>query len=195
MTALLGSANASTGRPSQAWIPKVLAIVRPMMRPMATDVHTGLGLTAGSLAPWPFDLSDGELYLRYGETKTYRSNIWPSPLSAAARNANPPPEEKPASTITLYVYTGRDASFSIYEDEDTNYNYEKGAYANILISYNESAKTLTIGKRKGTFNGMLKEREFKIVWVTKDKPVELDFGKHADAIVRYKGNEKTVHQL
>ncbi len=103
--------------------------------------------------------------------------------------------EKPASTITLYVYTGRDASFSIYEDEDTNYNYEKGAYANIPISYNELAKTLTIGKRKGTFNGMLKEREFKIVWVTKDKPVELDFGKHADAIVRYKGNEKTVRQL
>jgi len=102
--------------------------------------------------------------------------------------------EKPASTITLYVYTGRDASFSIYEDEDTNYNYENGAYANIPVTYNEALKTLTIGKRQGAFNGMLKEREFKIVWVKKNKPIELDFGKHADAVIRYNGSKKIVSQ-
>lgn len=102
--------------------------------------------------------------------------------------------EKPASTITLYVYTGRDASFSIYEDEDTNYNYENGAYATIPVTYNEALKTLIIGKREGAFNGMLKEREFKIVWIKRNIPVELDFGKHADAVIRYKGSKKTVIQ-
>ena len=37
--------------------------------------------------------------------------------------------EKPADTITLNIYTGADASFNLYEDEGTNYNYEKGAFA------------------------------------------------------------------
>jgi alpha-D-xyloside xylohydrolase len=102
--------------------------------------------------------------------------------------------EKPATSITLYVYTGKDASFSIYEDEDTNYNYEKGAYANIPVSYNEASKTLTIGKREGSFTGMLKEREFKIVWVTKHRPVQLDFDILPDVVTGYDGNKKTITQ-
>ncbi|MDP4189071.1 MAG: glycoside hydrolase family 31 protein, partial [Bacteroidota bacterium] len=61
--------------------------------------------------------------------------------------------EKPADPVTLYVYTGHDASFSFYEDENLNYNYEKGKYSIIPISYNEKAKTLRIGKRQGLFPG------------------------------------------
>ena len=38
-------------------------------------------------------------------------------------------DEKPADEITLHVYTGADGSFSLYEDEGTNYNYEKGAFS------------------------------------------------------------------
>ena len=52
--------------------------------------------------------------------------------------------EKPADTITLYVYTGADASFNLYEDEGTNYNYEKGAFSVIPIKYNEAIKTLRL---------------------------------------------------
>ena len=48
--------------------------------------------------------------------------------------------EKPADIITLFVYTGKDASFNLYEDEDTNYNYEQGKYAIIPITYNEQSK-------------------------------------------------------
>ena len=33
-------------------------------------------------------------------------------------------DEKPAETIDLYVFAGRDGSFTLYEDENTNYNYE-----------------------------------------------------------------------
>ena len=43
-------------------------------------------------------------------------------------------DEKPAETIDLYVFAGRDGSFTLYEDENTNYNYEKGRYAIILVS-------------------------------------------------------------
>ena len=48
--------------------------------------------------------------------------------------------EKPADTITLNIYTGADASFNLYEDEGTNYNYEKGAccYSNKIYGSNKN---------------------------------------------------------
>ena len=74
--------------------------------------------------------------------------------------------EKPADTITLNIYTGADASFNLYEDEGTNYNYEKGEYATIPIKYNEVSKTIVIGDRKGSFNGMLSKRIFRLNIIT-----------------------------
>ncbi|MBQ3891299.1 MAG: DUF5110 domain-containing protein, partial [Lachnospiraceae bacterium] len=68
----------------------------------------------------------------------------------------------------LYVYAGADATFQLYEDEGTNYNYEKGKYATIDIRYEEATKTVTFGKRMGSFNGMLKNRRFNIVLIGKD---------------------------
>ncbi|WP_226805467.1 TIM-barrel domain-containing protein [Agriterribacter humi] len=100
--------------------------------------------------------------------------------------------EKPADDITLYVYTGKDGSFTLYEDEGVNYNYEKGKYSNIPITYNEANKTLTIGKREGDFKDMLKNRLFRIVWVTKSKSTALDFSSPSDTAIAYNGNEQTV---
>jgi len=73
--------------------------------------------------------------------------------------------EKKADPIELRVYTGADAEFTLYEDENDNYNYEKGVYALIPINWNEITKTLTIGKRKGKFPGMPDKRVFKVVFV------------------------------
>ncbi len=95
--------------------------------------------------------------------------------------------EKPEDKITLYVYTGKDAQFDLYEDEDTNYNYEQGKYSIIPITYNESTKTVTIGKRNGSFNGMLAKRTFNIVWITRSKAVALD-GSANKKTVSYNGN-------
>lgn len=75
-------------------------------------------------------------------------------------------DEKPADVISLYVYTGDDGSFTLYEDENVNYNYEKGARAFIPISYSNKTNTLTIGDRDGSFPGMLESRTFKIIPVT-----------------------------
>jgi alpha-D-xyloside xylohydrolase len=83
-------------------------------------------------------------------------------------------DEKPADTITLYVYTGRNCAFTLYEDEGTNYNYEKGECSTIKFSYDESSGELTIGERNGEFKGMLKERVFNIVWITRDNQVAFD---------------------
>jgi alpha-D-xyloside xylohydrolase len=101
-------------------------------------------------------------------------------------------EEKPADPITLYVYTGRNAGFSLYEDENTNYNYERGIFSNIPVRYNESAKTLTIGKREGAFPGMLQSRTFRIIWVSRNKSRELNPDQQADKTVKYNGEAITV---
>ena len=101
-------------------------------------------------------------------------------------------DEKPADPITLYVYTGKDGQFTLYEDENVNYNYEKGAFATIPLSWNEQARTLTIGARKGTFPGMLASRTFNVVWVSKGKPAPVDFKRAADKTVTYAGQAVAV---
>ena len=100
--------------------------------------------------------------------------------------------EKPSDDITLFVYTGKDASFNLYEDEGINYNYEKGKFRNIPISYNESGKTLTIGKCNGDFAGMLKNKIFKIVWITHNKQTQQDFSAPPDTAISYNGNEQAI---
>ncbi len=99
--------------------------------------------------------------------------------------------EKPAELINLYVYTGADGSFSLYEDEDLNYNYEKGAYANIPMTWNDAEGTLTIGDRTGEFPGMLKQRKFNVVKVSPDSPQGFDRDAKGK-LVEYDGKAVTV---
>ena len=101
-------------------------------------------------------------------------------------------DEKPAELIHLYVYAGRDAQFQLYEDEGTNYNYEKGQYSTIDIRYNEQEKTLTIGKRNGKFEGMLKERRFNIVYVTPANAQPLNLDNPKGKTVTYNGKAITI---
>lgn len=100
--------------------------------------------------------------------------------------------EKVADPVTLMVYTGKDAQFILYEDEGTNYNYEKGSYSTITIEYKETTRTLTIGKCEGSFTGMPAKRMFRIVFITREKPKSYDPDQQADATIRYSGKAVTV---
>ena len=100
--------------------------------------------------------------------------------------------QKPADTLTLYVYTGADAAFNLYEDEGTNYNYEKGAFSVIPLQYSEATKTLTIHNRTGAFNGMLATRTLRIVWISKNSKHGIDAADNADAVITYTGKKVTV---
>jgi alpha-D-xyloside xylohydrolase len=97
--------------------------------------------------------------------------------------------EKPADKITLYVYAGKDASFTLYEDEGTNYNYEKGAYTHIRVDYNEAAKTLTIADREGSYKGMLNNREFNVIVVSPQKPAGVDRNNTGEKTIKYSGKK------
>lgn len=101
--------------------------------------------------------------------------------------------EKPADPITLFVYTGKDASFVLYEDEGLNYNYEQGKYTEIPFTYDEASQTLTIGERTGSFEGMLKNRTIyvKVISKTKTGPIEFSVS-GSDKKVIYKGKKLTI---
>ena len=101
-------------------------------------------------------------------------------------------DEKPAELINLYVYAGQNGSFQLYEDEGTNYNYEKGKYATIDISYDDVTRTVSFSVRKGQFPGMLKVRRFKVVLVTKDAPQPLDWENPQGEMVQYNGKKLSI---
>ncbi len=100
--------------------------------------------------------------------------------------------EKPADPIRLFIYTGGDGSFTLYEDENVNYNYEKGKFSVIPLNYNEKDHILTIGKRQGEFPGMLGTRTFEIVWIGDGKPTDLTFQSKPDASVTYDGSQQSI---
>ena len=101
-------------------------------------------------------------------------------------------DEKPAELINLYVYAGKDGEFQIYEDEGVNYNYEKGRYATIDITYDDASRTVKIGARKGQFPGMLKQRRFNVVLISKDAPKALNLDNPEGKLVQYNGKEVSV---
>ena len=71
--------------------------------------------------------------------------------------------EKSWDNLEIKVYPGCNGEFTLYEDENDNYNYEKGMYSTITMKWNDRTRMLTIENRKGEFSGMLKERKFNIV--------------------------------
>lgn len=79
-------------------------------------------------------------------------------------------EEKRWDDLEVRIYPGADATFTLYEDENDNYNYEKGAFTTIDFEWNDASRTLTIGARKGKFKGMLKARKFNVVVVDGHTP-------------------------
>ena len=102
-------------------------------------------------------------------------------------------DEKPAELINLYIYAGQDGQFQLYEDEGTNYNYERGQCATIDISYDDKARTVTFAQRQGQFNGMLKERRFNVVLVSRDAPKPLNIDNPEGKLVQYNGQVLTLH--
>lgn len=102
-------------------------------------------------------------------------------------------DQKKAELIDLYVYAGKDGSYTLYEDEGTNYNYEKGKYAMIDFKYNNAQKTITIAARKGAFDGMLQKRRFNIVLVSDNNQQGISLAKAPKGkMVKYAGKAVTV---
>ena len=146
-----------------------------------------------------YDIYTGK-YFEGGQTINADASYERMPVFAKAGSIIPTgpavqyTSEKPADPITLYVYGGKDGSFTLYEDEDVNYNYEKAKFSEIKFSYNQLANTLTVDDRKGSFNGMMKSRTFYIKLISKEHPGAISFDEKEGVRVKYNG-KKVVLQL
>ena len=118
-------------------------------------------------ANW-YDFWTGKRY-QGGQTVTLETQLNRVPMFVRAGSIVPMGPvmqyvgEKKWDNLELHVYPGADATFTLYEDEGDNYNYEKGVYATIPITWKERTRTLAIGERKGSYPGMLEQRSFTIV--------------------------------
>ena len=100
--------------------------------------------------------------------------------------------QKSADTLEIRIYKGADGKFDLYEDQNDNYNYEKGIYSTIKFNWNDAKKVLVINGRKGSFPGMLNERTFNILLVNVNVGTGVGVTEKIEKIVKYNGTEKKV---
>ena len=100
--------------------------------------------------------------------------------------------EKQWDNLEIRIYEGADGEFTLYEDENDNYNYEKGSYSTITFSWNNVEKSLTIDKRNGSYPGMLRKRKFNIVKVSKSQGTGDGTIEKYNKVVYYTGMKTSV---
>jgi alpha-D-xyloside xylohydrolase len=100
--------------------------------------------------------------------------------------------EKKWNNLEIRIYAGANDEFTLYEDENDNYNYEKGVYSTIQFVWNDAQKTLTIADRNGKFPNMLQSRQFRIVLVTPQKGIGATPSIVIDKAVSYKGKKVSI---
>jgi alpha-D-xyloside xylohydrolase len=143
------------------------------------DFWTGESLTGGKKIDAPVTLSKIPLYVRAGSIL---------PMGPDEEYA----DEKPNGPIELRVYPGADGTFTLYQDEGDNYNYERGGHATISIAWSDATRTLTLGPRQGTYTGMPRELTFHIVWPRAGHGAGPAVETQADKTVAYSGAAVTV---
>ncbi len=94
--------------------------------------------------------------------------------------------------IEIRIYPGADGKFTLYEDENDNYDYVRGKYATITFRWDDAKKTLTIGDREGSFPGMTAKHKFNIVKVSANNGTGMNAVKKYDKIINYNGKKIVV---
>jgi alpha-D-xyloside xylohydrolase len=125
---------------------------RSVYLPKGSDWHdfwTGQHYTGGQtiIADAPLDMMP--LYVRSGSIVPIGPDVTYT-------------DEKPNAPLDLYIYPGENSSFTLYDDEGDNYNYEQGHFAMIHISWDEANWRLTFHERQGSYPGMPASRTFRI---------------------------------
>jgi len=149
-------------------------LVHPITEPAVGRVTTYL--PAGT--DW-YDFSTGER-LRGGQDFEREYTISEIPVFVRSGSIIPMgpdvqyTSEKPWDCLDIAVYPGADGSFTLYEDEGDGYGYEQGAFSQIGFHWNDTSSELVIEDRKGSFPGMLGERDF-VIWLHGTEPIKLHY--------------------
>jgi alpha-D-xyloside xylohydrolase len=143
------------------------------------DFWTNERFTGGKNVSRPCPLDILPLYVRAG------SIITMSPVMQYVT-------EKADAPYEIRVYPGADAKFTLYEDDNETYNYEKGQRATVDLIWTDAARTLTVGARKGAFPGMVKARALRIVWASENHGSGIAAPEKADTEITYNGTELAI---
>jgi alpha-D-xyloside xylohydrolase len=157
------------------------ATSRHLYLPKATwyDFWTGSSVQGGRAIDASAPIERMPLYVRAGSVL---------PLGPDLEYAT----QKPGDPLELRVYRGANGSFTLYEDENDNYNYEKGAHSTIPFFWDDAHQLLTIDDRTGSFPGMLESRTILVVFVGANHGVGGGPADKVDKTVRYLGTKITV---
>ena len=143
------------------------------------DFWTGEALNGGQMVTKEVPIDIIPLYVRAGSIVPFGPKVQYS-------------TEKKWNNLEIRIYPGADGEFVLYEDENDNYNYEKGAYSIIKFTWDDAKRTLNIADREGTFPGMLKSRKFNIVVVDKENGTGSVQSTKFTKSVSYGGKKKSV---
>jgi alpha-D-xyloside xylohydrolase len=136
------------------------------------DFWTGKRFEGGRTISTPAPLDKIPVFVKEGSI---------IPMGNVIQNTNSQQDD-----LELRIYTGKDAVFTLYNDEGDNYNYEKGKYIEIPMLWNEKNQTLTLGKQKGSYKNQTAVYTMNIVWIS---------GKQNDTIsetIKYVGKKVVV---
>jgi alpha-D-xyloside xylohydrolase len=148
-------------------------------------------------AAW-YDFYSGALY-QGGATVELKAPVTRIPLLVKAGAILPLGpitqyvDEMPGAPLTLYVYTGADGQFSLYEDDGLSNGYQRGEFSRIPLSYNDKSGVVTVGARLGQYKGMPVQRQFKIRFI-KPGSSSSDSFDDVDKTVAYDGKAVTIQR-
>jgi alpha-D-xyloside xylohydrolase len=126
---------------------------RPVYLPKGSDWYdfwTGQCYTGGQTLCADAPLDTLPLYIRSGSILPIGPDITYA-------------DEQPNAPLELRIYPGQNGSFTLYDDEGDNYNYEQGHFATMRLSWDDTGRRLTLHERQGSYPGMPASREFRIV--------------------------------
>jgi alpha-D-xyloside xylohydrolase len=99
--------------------------------------------------------------------------------------------EQPDAPYEVRIYPGADGRFTIYEDDNETYDYEKGRSARYDLVWDDARRTLTIGPRRGSFPGMITRRELNIVIASAGNSTAIEAAPASKSII-YSGKPISV---
>jgi alpha-D-xyloside xylohydrolase len=142
------------------------------------DFWTNERFTGGRIASREAPLDIFPLYVRAGSIVPFGPDVQYA-------------TEKRDAPYTIRIYPGADAKFTIYEDDNETYAYERGARATYDLVWNDQEKTLKIGARQGAFPTMIAKRDLNIVLIAPGQNAGLQNTTHTRTIT-YTGQHAEV---
>ena len=125
------------------------------------ELHTGVLLKGGAVVKRHFALDEYGVYIKAGSVLPF--------YGEEVNNLNSNDED-----IYVTVFPGGEGCFEMYEDAGNDKDYaESYATTHISSRWNGNIQTVTIAPRKGSYEGMPAEREFKIKVLASEAPASV----------------------